>query len=88
MAEKDEIVNGDGVKENGHENGHGVAAPRYSETDFTDDALLDVGAAKLEDGSVSGLKLAKDGHVRILISYSRPPRPDTCADRSRSSTLR
>jgi hypothetical protein len=37
---------------------------------------------------VSGLKLAKDGHVRILISYSRPPRPDTCADRSRSSTLR
>lgn len=60
MAEKDEIVNGEHLKEHVP----GSAAPRYVEE--TDDVLLDAGAAHLEDGVGSGLKLAKDGHVRSI----------------------
>ena len=37
-------------------------APDINEEE-TDAVLLDVGAAKLDDGDYGSLKLAKDGHV-------------------------
>ncbi len=67
MAEKAITTNGNVGEETAKEKIDGdhviptPAAPRYVEE--TDDVLLDVGAAKLEDGSLGGLKLAKDGHV-------------------------
>ena len=36
----------------------------------TDAVLLDIGAAKLENGEYGSLKLAKDGHVWALSSMS------------------
>ena len=44
-------------------------APNINEEE-TDAVLLDVGAAKLEDGDYGSLKLAKDGHVRLWADFS------------------
>jgi hypothetical protein len=65
---KGEMVNGKFKTEPKPENITHVpyaGVPRYVEE--TDDVLLDVGAAKLEDGSLSGLKLAKDRHVKFPV---------------------
>ena len=44
-------------------------APTINEEE-TDAVLLDVGAAKLEDGDYGSLKLARDGHVCCFVTHS------------------
>jgi hypothetical protein len=64
MSDKDDISNGEHAKEDVKERSV-TGTSRYVEE--TDDVLLDMGTAKLEDGTLGGLKLAKDGHVRICL---------------------
>ncbi|KAI9840564.1 MAG: hypothetical protein M1837_001544 [Sclerophora amabilis] len=67
MAEKHDLV---------HDQSHGISQRmgRAEETAHDNEAVfLDVGAAKLDDGDVGSLKLARDGHTVLVPRPSSDP---------------